>query len=114
MPYALARLLILFQQQETLLIPSNENKAIDESSLDNIMKFFENAFQNKGFVGAFIGIVTFISAICYHHAQMRQRMLGSKVRTACCSLIFRKVKHTIRNKLLLYNNYRYFPDSSYV
>lgn len=83
MPFVLARLLILFQQPASAN-PRNVNESVDRS-------FLENAVQSKSAVAGFLGVVTFLSVICYHHAEMSQRMLGAKVRIACCSLIYRKV-----------------------
>lgn len=110
MPFVFAQLLILFEQVDTTLpdvVPS------DPDPESRTWTLFQNAWQNKSSVGAFMGTLTLLSSICYHHAEMNQRMLGSRIRIACCSLIFRKVSKTsFEMKLLLF-----IPtiiDSSYV
>lgn len=51
-----------------------------------------DAWQDKRMVGALLAVSTVVFAVIFHHAEMNQRMVGAKMRIACCSLIYRKVR----------------------
>lgn len=96
MPIVLSQLLILFQRKSPITSQINGHESglyVEDTWTDPSIQFIVNAWHNKAAVGALMGIITLISSICYHHAEMNQRMLGAKIRIACCSLIFRKVNY---------------------
>lgn len=59
------------------------------------MEFFEESIWkqfNDVFVLSFLLILfAFLSCVFHHHADLRLRMAGARLRIACCSLIYRKV-----------------------
>ncbi|XP_055848459.1 ATP-binding cassette sub-family C member 4 [Episyrphus balteatus] len=70
---------------------------------DNINAFNSDASTTEGFMGliaymwgdvyslaAILIIATLIGCFLNHHVDLRQRLLGARMRIACCSLIYRK------------------------
>lgn len=112
MPFVLARLLILFQlnasDNEPRVFESRLFRYDGETWMGQSIQVFENAWQSKRVIGALLGIFTLISAVCYHQAEMRQRMVCAKIRIACCSVIFRKVNSYLNYfSLYAHNNNLY-------
>lgn len=93
LPFILSQLLILFQQKPSppivpLLEPVNQTESTSVVAAES---YIIAAWHDKSTVGAVLGIATIAFAMFFHHAEMKQRMLGAKIRIACCSLIYRKV-----------------------
>lgn len=94
LPFVLSQLLILFQHREPKTIIDSLGTTASPQSVP-IVSQIGDAWQDKRVVGAALGISTIIFALFFHHAEMKQRMLGAKMRIACCSLIYRKVINII-------------------
>lgn len=47
-------------------------------------------WNDAGWLSAMIVVLTLLSCFVVHHSDLRQRMVGARMRIACCSAIYRK------------------------
>lgn len=67
--------------------------------LAEFIKYFEDRKKYHDMYGKEAGwilgngviLISFLSVIFYHHAQLGCQKIGMRVRVACCSLVYRKV-----------------------
>ncbi|XP_055606093.1 ATP-binding cassette sub-family C member 4-like [Uranotaenia lowii] len=52
--------------------------------------FFQYAWNDAYWLSGLLTLLTLLGCFCYHHSDLRQRMVGARMRIACCSAIYRK------------------------
>lgn len=57
----------------------------------DVFEFFHYIWRDIYWLASLMIFLTLIGAFLEHHYDSRLRMLGSRMRVACCSLIYRKV-----------------------
>lgn len=79
--------------------PKPLSDKVDELSsasvADEIQVFLEYVWSDLYWLATLVVLMTLFGCFFAHHADLRQRMVGARMRIACCSLIYRKV-HTRR------------------
>lgn len=65
---------------------------VDESVAEEIENFFVYAWSDMYWLATIVVFMTLFGCFFAHHADLRQRMVGARMRVACCSLVYRKVK----------------------
>nr|XP_013101686.1 unnamed protein product [Stomoxys calcitrans]XP_013101693.1 unnamed protein product [Stomoxys calcitrans]XP_013101700.1 unnamed protein product [Stomoxys calcitrans] len=84
----------LLSSAESKSSPTNPYNA--SASSDEILRedFDQNVidyiWNDVHWLGAILVIATLIGCFLIHHVDLRQRLLGARMRIACCSLIYRK------------------------
>ncbi|XP_037945079.1 multidrug resistance-associated protein 4 [Teleopsis dalmanni] len=63
--------------------------ALNDTSND----FFLSIWTDVYALGAILVLSTLLGCFLIHHVDLRQRLLGARMRIACCSLIYRKTLH---------------------
>lgn len=53
--------------------------------------FLLHAWSDKHCLSTLIVLMTLFGSFLFQHADLRLRMVGARIRIACCSLIYRKV-----------------------
>lgn len=62
----------------------------DKSTLDEIGAWFQHIWNDINWLGSMVIAMCTLSFLFVHHSDLRQRMVGARMRIACCSLIYRK------------------------
>lgn len=71
---------------------SEKNEELSaESVAEEVQKFFLYAWSDMYWLATLVVLMTLLGCFFAHHADLRQRMVGARMRVACCSLIYRKV-----------------------
>lgn len=116
LPVVLAQLLKQFQLPSDNIVPSirllnqTTNDTTSDSNIDSYRNFVDNNDTSEdnnlfeGYEQSFwnslndvyvlstcLILIAILTCIFHHHADLRLRMVGARVRVACCSLIYRKV-----------------------
>lgn len=63
----------------------------DESFATKMQRSLEYVWSDMYWLATAVVIMTLLGCFFAHHADLRQRMVGARMRVACCSLIYRKV-----------------------
>lgn len=58
---------------------------------DEAVWFFQYIWNDIYWLGAGVVVMCTFGFLFVHHSDLRQRMVGARMRIACCSLIYRKV-----------------------
>lgn len=73
--------------------PKSEKK--DELQLNltraDLYEFAEHIWNDVYWLATIVILMSFLSCLLIHHYELRLLGLGSRMRIACCSLIYRKV-----------------------
>uniref|UniRef100_A0A1A9X2R7 Multidrug resistance-associated protein lethal(2)03659 n=1 Tax=Glossina brevipalpis TaxID=37001 RepID=A0A1A9X2R7_9MUSC len=76
------------------LLPTNSNRTrIEEEDwelIENLSKIVQFIWNDVHWLGAILVCSTLLGCFLIHHVDLRQRLLGARMRIACCSLIYRK------------------------
>ena len=108
-PVILGQLLVQFQKQAIVDKPIHENRLNstlkrtvrfiletnvkkDPESLYTFNDFFSYIWNDIYWLSSGVVVMTFLSCMLLHHTDLRQRVVGARMRIACCSLIYRKVR----------------------
>lgn len=59
--------------------------------VEDTASFFEYIWNDIHWLGAGVVVMCTFGFLFVHHSDLRQRMVGARMRIACCSLIYRKV-----------------------
>lgn len=74
--------------------PKSEKK--DELRLNltraDVYEFVGNVWNDVYWLASLVILMSFISCLLIHQYELRLQGLGARMRIACCSLIYRKVK----------------------
>uniref|UniRef100_A0A336LRH9 CSON001220 protein n=1 Tax=Culicoides sonorensis TaxID=179676 RepID=A0A336LRH9_CULSO len=116
-PVVLAQLLVQFQNTNSTLIPSldstqsRKTPVYDDESLSvfveddphplyknlgdenlsaSIMTWFDYAWNDVFWLTTLVVLMTLIPCFLSHHSDLSQRLIGARMRIACCSAIYRK------------------------
>lgn len=73
------------------ILSGNEDEVDADSVADEIQNFLLYAWSDMYWLAAMVVLMTLFGCFFAHHADLRQRMVGARMRIACCSLIYRKV-----------------------
>lgn len=65
--------------------------------------FFEYCWSDMYCLATMVVLMTFFGCLFAHHSDLRQRMVGARMRIACCSLIYRKVVMKVNSMI---DNYK--------
>lgn len=57
----------------------------------DVYKFARNAWNDVYWLASIVILMSFLSCLLIHHYELRLLGLGSRMRIACCSIIYRKV-----------------------
>lgn len=75
--------------------PSSVSEKKDELSTGSVAEELQNfvlyAWSDMYWLATLVVLMTLFGCFFAHHADLRQRMVGARMRIACCSLIYRKV-----------------------
>lgn len=63
------------------------NQTFTEGFTDEIQTMWDDVNS----LGAILVLSTLLGCFLIHHVDLRQRLMGARMRIACCSLIYRKV-----------------------
>ncbi|XP_062556045.1 ATP-binding cassette sub-family C member 4 isoform X2 [Armigeres subalbatus] len=61
-----------------------------ERKLSSAADFFEYAWNDAQWLAGLLVFLTLLGCFCNHHSDLRQRLVGARMRIACCSAIYRK------------------------
>lgn len=59
--------------------------------IQDAASFFQYIWNDIHWLGAGVVVMCTFGFLFVHHSDLRQRMVGARMRIACCSLIYRKV-----------------------
>lgn len=65
---------------------------MSQSFAEHFSDTMHNIWNDVNCLGAILVISTLLGCFLIHHVDLRQRLLGARMRIACCSLIYRKVR----------------------
>lgn len=93
-PIILAQILFQFQMTSDT-VPLNETSSItyveqplgERAFNDNVLYIFSNVYM----LSALLPLNVLLVTVAQQHSNLRLRMVGARIRIACCSLIYRKV-----------------------
>ncbi|XP_036327746.1 multidrug resistance-associated protein 4-like isoform X1 [Rhagoletis pomonella] len=73
-----------------LLLADNSSTPAELTAIEDPFLFILNDIY---WLSAILVISTWIGCFLIHHVDLRQRLMGARMRIACCSLIYRKTLH---------------------
>lgn len=76
----------------------------NETMAQDVNEGFQTIWNDVNSLGAILVLSTLFCCFLIHHVDLRQRLMGARMRIACCSLIYRKVgkiEIILKNLLLL-------------
>lgn len=90
MPVILAKLLLQFRYSvKDIFIPINGQIVNTDNSI--FPEYFLEFLSNIHVLSTLLVLSVFFISILQQHSNYRLRMVGARLRIACCSLIYRKV-----------------------
>uniref|UniRef100_A0A182PE47 Uncharacterized protein n=1 Tax=Anopheles epiroticus TaxID=199890 RepID=A0A182PE47_9DIPT len=98
LPVVLEQLLVQFQEStnSSQLGHSEKFEADDltgignSTPVDDLTTFLQHPWNDAAWLSGLLVLLTLIACFCYHHSDLRERLVGARMRIACCSLIYRK------------------------
>ncbi|XP_041788758.1 ATP-binding cassette subfamily C member 4 [Anopheles merus] len=83
---------------ETTILPDlGEQFGADDPSatanstvVDDLSDFLHHAWNDAFWLSGLLVLLTLLGCFCCHHSDLRERLVGARMRIACCSLIYRK------------------------
>uniref|UniRef100_A0A182JZF0 Uncharacterized protein n=1 Tax=Anopheles christyi TaxID=43041 RepID=A0A182JZF0_9DIPT len=83
---------------ETTMFPDlSEQFGADDPSvtpnstiIDDLSDFLNHAWNDAFWLSGLLVLLTLFGCFCCHHSDLRERLVGARMRIACCSLIYRK------------------------
>ncbi|XP_058060711.1 probable multidrug resistance-associated protein lethal(2)03659 [Anopheles bellator] len=64
--------------------------AANQTLIDNFEAFLEHAWNDVLWLSWLLVVLTLLGCFCSHHSDLRQRLIGARMRIASCSVIYRK------------------------
>lgn len=61
-----------------------------ERKLSSVTDFIEYVWNDAQWLAGLLVLLTLLGCFCNHHSDLRQRLVGARMRIACCSVIYRK------------------------
>lgn len=61
-----------------------------ERKLTSVADFIDYAWNDAHWLAGLLILLTLLGCFCNHHSDLRQRLVGARMRIACCSAIYRK------------------------
>ncbi|XP_050071787.1 ATP-binding cassette sub-family C member 4 [Anopheles maculipalpis] len=58
--------------------------------IDDLSDFLNHAWNDAFWLSGLLVLLTLFGCFCCHHSDLRERLVGARMRIACCSLIYRK------------------------
>lgn len=102
----------LYSATNPLNVSAADNTGVSQDYSDTL----QFIWNDVNCLGAILVTSTLIGCFLIHHVDLRQRLMGARMRIACCSLIYRKVyiyqlvaKHTYYLHSYIYQTI--FPDN---
>lgn len=77
----------LYSATNPLNVSAADNTGVSQDFSDTL----QYIWNDVNFLGAILVTSTLIGCFLIHHVDLRQRLMGARMRIACCSLIYRKV-----------------------
>ncbi|EAA08388.5 AGAP003221-PA [Anopheles gambiae str. PEST] len=86
------------EAMETTILPDlSEQFGADDPSatanstvVDDLSDFLHHAWNDAFWLSGLLVLLTLLGCFCCHHSDLRERLVGARMRIACCSLIYRK------------------------
>lgn len=72
-------------------VSEKEDDSTSGSVVEEINNFLHYAWSDMYCLATMVVLMALLGCFFAHHADLRQRMVGARMRIACCSLIYRKV-----------------------
>ncbi|EDV92547.1 ATP-binding cassette sub-family C member 4 [Drosophila grimshawi] len=69
---------------------SNSSYSLDKAAASDASNTSFDIWNNVYGLGGMLVAVNFIACFLWHHLYLRQRLMGGRMRIACCSLVYRK------------------------
>lgn len=82
-------------------LKEHEDELGSESLVEGIKNFVDHVWDDKYWLASLVVLMTLLGCFFAHHADLRQRMVGARMRIACCSLIYRKVVTATVNSMFI-------------
>uniref|UniRef100_A0A2C9GW86 Uncharacterized protein n=1 Tax=Anopheles farauti TaxID=69004 RepID=A0A2C9GW86_9DIPT len=64
--------------------------AANQTLIDDLVDFLDHAWNDAFWLSGLLVMLTLFGCFCLHHSDLRERLVGARMRIACCSLIYRK------------------------
>ncbi|XP_053671125.1 ATP-binding cassette sub-family C member 4-like [Anopheles nili] len=64
--------------------------APNQTLIDDLSDFLHHAWNDAFWLSGLLVLLTLLGCFCCHHSDLRQRLVGARMRIASCSLIYRK------------------------
>lgn len=77
---------------DTFLFANDTSNATAQPEFANFDDPMWDVFNNVYWLGTILVTSTLLGCFLIHHVDLRQRLMGARMRIACCSLIYRKVR----------------------
>lgn len=58
--------------------------------IDDFTTFLHHAWNDAFWLSGLLVLLTLLGCFCCHHSDLRQRLIGARMRIASCSVIYRK------------------------
>lgn len=80
-----------FNPYRTNTLSDGHDEVSEESFVEEVENFVNYVWSDMYCLATMVVLMTLFGCFFAHHADLRQRMVGARMRIACCSLIYRKV-----------------------
>lgn len=67
-----------------------EEEPTKERKLASVADYVDYAWNDAYWLAGLLVLLTLLGCFCNHHSDLRQRLVGARMRIACCSAIYRK------------------------
>ncbi|XP_065077152.1 ATP-binding cassette sub-family C member 4 [Ochlerotatus camptorhynchus] len=67
-----------------------EEEPTKERKLASVADYVNYAWNDAYWLAGLLVLLTLLGCFCSHHSDLRQRLVGARMRIACCSVIYRK------------------------
>ncbi|XP_034486870.1 multidrug resistance-associated protein 4-like isoform X2 [Drosophila innubila] len=75
----------------SIILAGNSSDSVTNSSTWNeVAKSAIYVWNDAYYLGGMLVGINFVACFLWHHLYLRQRMMGARMRIACCSLVYRK------------------------
>uniref|UniRef100_A0A182J5C3 Uncharacterized protein n=1 Tax=Anopheles atroparvus TaxID=41427 RepID=A0A182J5C3_ANOAO len=64
--------------------------AANQTLIDDLSAFLHHAWNDAFWLSGLLVLLTLFGCFCCHHSDLRERLVGARMRIACCSVIYRK------------------------
>ncbi|KFB53213.1 AGAP003221-PA-like protein [Anopheles sinensis] len=70
--------------------PNQDEVGANQTAFDDLSDFLHHAWNDAFWLSGLLVLLTLFGCFCSHHSDLRERLIGARMRIACCSVIYRK------------------------